>query len=126
MQAGIADLTACLNEELLCKSVTERSAKSNMSMEAGGILFDGFNEIYDAMFESSATHTYTPKGITAEQLSKVWRVSNEVAQQTLDVTKQLNRQDYDSTLSRRFSTNDCMLSYKILDSLFYTNTLYSK
>ena len=55
-------------------------------MEAGNILFGGFNDIDDGIFESSTTHTDTPKGITAEQLRKVWQVSNEVAQQKLDVT----------------------------------------
>ena len=76
MQSGIANLTACFNEELLCKSVTDRSEKSKISMDAGSIFFDGSNDIDDKMFESSATHADTPKGITAEQLSKVWLVSN--------------------------------------------------
>ena len=51
------------------------------------------------IFESSATHAYTPKGTTAEQWIKVWQVSNKVAQQTLDMTTNLNKQDTDSTLS---------------------------
>ena len=106
--------------------MTEREAKSKIATEAGSIFFDGFNAIDDKMFESSATHSDTPKGITADQLSKVWRVLNEVAQQTLDVTTQLNKKEDDSTLSRSFSTNDCMLRYMILDSLFYTDTFYNK
>ena len=126
MQSGIADLTSCFNEDLICKAVTERAEKSKISMEAGGIFFDGFNGIDEKMFEYSANHDDTPKGITVEQLRKVWRVSNEVAQKTLDVTKKLNKQDTDSTPSRHFSTNDRMLRYKILESLFYTDTFYSK
>ena len=59
--------------------MTEKAAKLKMSMEAGSILFDGFNDIDDKMFESSVTHADTPKGITVEQLRKVWRVLNEVA-----------------------------------------------
>ena len=55
-------------------------------MEAGSIFFDGFNEIDGIFFESYVTHADTPKVITAEQLSKLWRVSNEVAQQAMDVT----------------------------------------
>ena len=62
-------------------------------MEAGSIFFDSFNDIDEDIFESSTTHADTPMGITAEQLIKVWRVSNEVAQQTLDVTTQLNTKD---------------------------------
>ena len=42
------------------------------------------------------------------------------------MTTNLNNQDDDSTLSRIFSTNDLMLRYNILESLFYTDTLYSK
>ena len=126
MQAGIANFTACLNEELLCKVVTERAAKSKIAMESGIIFFGGFNDIGDKMFESSTIHAGKPKGITAENLSKVWRVLNEVSQQTLDVTTQLNNQDADSTLYCCFSTNDHMLRYKRLDSLFYTDTLYGK
>ena len=66
IQAGIADLMTCFNEELLCKAVTERAEKSKISMEADNIFFDGFNYIDDEMFESSATHDETTKGITAE------------------------------------------------------------
>ena len=95
-------------------------------MWAGNIFFGVFNDIDDEMFEYYATHADTSKGITAEQLRKVWWLSNEVAQQTLDVTTQLNKQDDYSTLSRSLSTNDCMLRYKSLDSLFYTDILYSK
>ena len=52
--------------------MTERAAKLKISMDAGSIFFDGFNDIYDKMFESSATHADTPTGITAEKLRKVW------------------------------------------------------
>ena len=76
MQAGIINLTACFNEELLCKALNEQSEKLKISIEAGNIFFDGFNDIDDKFFESSVTHADTPKGITAENLSKVWRVSN--------------------------------------------------
>ena len=39
---------------------------------------------------------------------------------------QLNRQSVDASLLRRFETNDCMLRYKRIDSLFYTDTFFSK
>ena len=40
--------------------------------------------------------------------------------------KQLNKQDADPNLSFCFSMNDCMLQYKRLYSLFYTDTFYIK
>ena len=79
MQAGIADLTACFNDEFLCTSGTERAEKSNIAMEDCIIFFGGFNDNDNGMFESSATHVDTPKGIATEQLRKFWWVSNEVA-----------------------------------------------
>ena len=50
MQAGISDLTTCFNEELLCKTMTERAAKFKIAMEAGIIFFDGFNDIDEKYF----------------------------------------------------------------------------
>ena len=82
----ITDLTASFNEELQCKAVTEQAEKSKIDMEARSFLFDGFNNNDDEMIESSATQAHTPKGINVEQLSKVWRLLNEVAQQKLYVT----------------------------------------
>ena len=66
MQDGIANLTACFNEELICKAVTEMAENSKIAMESGSIFFGGFNDIDDKMFEYSSTHADTTKGITAE------------------------------------------------------------
>ena len=44
----------------------------------------------------------------------------------MDVTTQLNKQDADASLARRFGTNDRMLRYRRINSLFYTDTFYSK
>ena len=45
-------------------------------MESGKISLDGFkNNEDDAIFELEATHAETPKGVTSEHLSKVWRIS---------------------------------------------------
>ena len=87
---------------------------------------DGFDDDKDdSIFELSAAHADTPKGVTAEHLSKFWRISDEAAQQTLDVTTQLNKQYVNASLSRRFGTNDQMLRYKRISSLFYTDTFFS-
>ena len=73
-----------------------------------------------------AAHAESPKGITAEHLRKVWRISEEVAQRTLDVTTQLNKQDADTSLSYRFGTNNRSLWYKRISSLFYNDIFFSK
>ena len=96
MQAGIADLTACFDDELIHRMANRCGEQSKVAIEAGSIVLDGLNDDDNEPFKSAAAHAKTPKGVTAEQLSKVWRVSNEVAQQTLEVTTQLNKQHADS------------------------------
>ena len=89
-------------------------------MESRNISLYGFNNNEDdAIFELAAAHAETPKGVTADHLSRVWRISEEVAQRTLDVTTKLNKQDADTSLSCHFGTNNQSLRYKRLSSLFY-------
>jgi len=71
----------------------------------------------------SAVTAAERNGISAEVLSKIWRIPIEQATRTLlDMTTQLDKQDADSSLSRIFGTNDCMIRYKRIKSLFYTDT----
>ena len=126
MQAAVADLTGYLDEELFRRAVTKRTEQSKIAMESGNITLEGFdNDEDEYIFELSAAHAETPKGVTAEHLSKVWRISDEAAQQTLEFTTQLNKKDVNSSLSRRFGTNNWVLQYKIILSLFYTDTFFS-
>ena len=64
------------------------------------------------------------KGISAEHLSKVWRIPHEDAARTLQVTTQRLRHDADSSLSRNFGTNDRAVRYKKLKSYFFSDTLF--
>ena len=126
MKAVVAYLTGCFDEELLRRAVTERGAKYKITMESGNIFLDGFkNNEDDAIFELAAAHSETPKGVTAEHLSKVWIISEEVSQRTLDVTTQLNKQDADTSLSCCFGKKIESLRYKRISSLFYTDTFFS-
>ena len=124
MQAAVADLTACLDEDLLNEAVSKRLAQSKIAMEAGSINVEAVPED-DGIFELSATQADTARGVTAEHLSRVWRVPLDDAKKTLEVTSQLSHQSTDASLSRRFGTNDRMLRYKRIDSLFYTDTFFS-
>ena len=66
MQARIANLSACLNEELFGKILTDRTVKGKLAMEVGSICIDNIcSNCDDLMFESSAAHAETPKGVTA-------------------------------------------------------------
>ena len=96
-------------------------------MEYGNTSLDGFkNNEDDAIFELAVAHAETPKVVTAEHLSKIWIISEEVSQLTLDVPTQLNKQDADTYLSRRFGKNDQSIRYKRISSLLYTDTFFIK
>ena len=69
MQAGIADITACFDEELLRRAVTEREEKSKVAMEAGDIFLDGFEDKHDPIFTTSAAHAEPQWRVTAKLLS---------------------------------------------------------
>ena len=58
---------------------------------------------------ASANHAEAPKGISADQLSKVWKIDLDSAKRNLDVTTQRCKRSDDLTLSRNYSTNDRML-----------------
>ena len=66
----------------------------------------------------SASHAEKPKGVTPEILMKFWRIDNTTAKQTINVMRQLARQDANTTLSRNFGTNDRMLRYRRIASYF--------
>lgn len=75
-------------------------------------------------FEAAAAHAEISKDVTKEMLAKVWRISEDEARRTLEVTTQLNRQGADTSLSRRAGTNDRMLRYKRIQSMFFMDTFF--
>ena len=79
-----------------------------------------------AYASTAATHAERPKGVNKELLMKVLRIPENEAWRTLQVTTQLNHQDADSNMSRRFGTNDRMLRYRRINSLFYSDTFHTK
>ena len=65
MEAGIVDLTACFDEELLQRAVTDRGARSKVAMESGNIFLDGFKDEDDLIFTTSVAHAEQQRGVTA-------------------------------------------------------------
>ena len=59
-----------------------------------------------------ASHARRSQGVDAVHLSKVWKISLDVAEQTLGITTQTSIHTDDPKLSRNYGTNDRMLRYK--------------
>ena len=94
-----------------------------MSMAAGGSILEASQDKNEYDKFISATHAERTKEILKEMLAKFWKISEDEVRRTLKVTSQLNHQDPDSCLSRKFGTNNCMLQYKRIDTHFFSDTL---
>ena len=86
---------------------------------------DHHNIMYTAMISGyiksickCSLHSWNdfPTGL-AERLAKLWRISEDDAQRTVEQTTQLGRNSANTTLSREFSTNNYA-------TRFYTNTMF--
>ena len=72
-------------------------------------LNDDTNEVLLDNSMASTAQAGKSRGVDHKHLSKIWRISHEDSQRTIDVTTQLSIQTDDPTLSRNYSTNDTML-----------------
>ena len=66
------------------------------------------------------------KGVNKIQLSKIWVVSEELASKDIDKNSQLCKHHADNSLSQQSSTNNIMLRYRIITSVFFTDTLLAQ
>ena len=64
-------------------------------------------------------------GISPRLLSKLWCVPENLAKETIAQSTQLCRHNADNYMSRNISTNDCMLRYRRLQSVFFTDTMFA-
>ena len=73
----------------------------------------------------SAMSAGTPRGPSAATLSKLWLISEPLAEKSLEQNTQLCRHNADNVMSRQFTTNDRMLRYRRLQSAFFTDTMFA-
>ena len=67
-------------------------------------LDDDTNEVLLDNFMASTAQAGKSRGVDPKDLSKIWRISHEDAQWTIDVTTQTSIQTDDPVLSRNYST----------------------
>ena len=73
----------------------------------------------------SAVHAGRHQGVNAKHLAKVWRIDEQTAKKTLNITSQKCVRTDNPKLSRNFSTNDRTLRYKHLKDHFFMDTLFA-
>ena len=128
----IQNINSCLNEDNLADALESLDISTAYGIAAGSTVDDCDDDLFITdvgAIVSEATSTFSalasnPRGVTAERLSKLWRISQEDAQRTIEQTTQLGRYSDNTTLTREFPTSDRALRYKrFIDSVFYTDTL---
>jgi hypothetical protein len=65
------------------------------------------------------------KGVDKAHLAKIWRINEDTAQKTIDITTQRSVRSDNPKLSRNYGTNDRMMRYKHLNEYFYMDTLFA-
>ena len=88
-------------------------------------LDDDTNEALLDNFMASTAQAGKTRGVDPKHLFKIWRISHEDAQMTIDVTTQTSTRTDDPTLSMNYSTNDRMLRYKRIKDFFFMDTFFA-
>ena len=127
IRAQVSDASCVFDPQVFQASVDAAIAKSKFSEAIGATMVnDEGCELFEAVekaFQASATAGKS-RGVSPELLSKVFRIDHDTAKRTLEVTTQLNKRDAHTSLSRTFGTNDRMLRYPRIDSIFFMDTFY--
>ena len=122
--------TSILEQIYLDDDSQDTSDDDNSSLDNSEDLFDPMeldddtNEVLDNLMASTA-QAGKSGGVDPKHLSKIWRISHEDAQRTIDVTTQTSIWTDDPVLSRNYSTNDRMLRYKRIKDFFFIDTFFA-
>lgn len=132
--AVVASVDPLLNEEEFQQRISAVHLDTSVGLAAGCMgpsVFDDDDYIFAKIGHSlevaaatiSAVAAGKSEGVSAEALSKCWRISHADAERTLRTTTQLIQHDVNSTLSRNFGTSDRALRYRRIESTFFMDTL---
>jgi hypothetical protein len=76
-------------------------------------------------YMASSTQASATKGVTAEYLSKVWRIDIDDAAMSIKANTQRCVRSTGANLNRNYSTNDRMLRYKRIHQHFFMDTFFA-
>jgi hypothetical protein len=134
VQCNVSSISRCLDEDQLADALEKLDINTAYGVAAGsavelGEVDDLFVEdiqakISEAAGVFSSLSSGESHGITAEKLAKIWRISQEDAQRTIETTTQLGKYSANTKLTRELTTSDRALRYKrFVDCVFFTDTL---
>ncbi len=132
---SLASISNIFVEEDFADAMGDLSVLTSFGIAAGSLTEAGLDDdlFYDdigaiisaAAATFSAVASGNQKGIPAERLSKIWRITPEEAQRTINSTSQLGRNSAETKLEREFGTGDRNIRYRrLVDSIFFTDTMF--
>ena len=134
IRAHVAATDEHIDEKLLDCALSDRLEFSNISMAIGSLTANCRScELFEANMEQAVTKMRAeigsttagqPKGVMPELLSKIWTIPFNMAEETLQVTSQLNRHGENTSLARNLGTNDRMMRYRRIKSQSFTDTFF--
>ena len=69
-------------------------------------------EVLDGLDQEVSAMATREKGVTPEQLSKIWSIDIETTKRTIELTSQYVKHTGNDHLKRRYLTNNRILQYK--------------
>ena len=121
-QIAIGSTVGMEPDEFLNHDADNSDLDKQGSEESVGMIDDLYD--LDQMFMSGVEAT-GGKGVGAHHLSKVWQISHEDAQWTLNVTSQHGNHPVNPQLSKNYGMNDRMLWCKRIKEYFYMDTFFA-
>ena len=115
---SVAAINPVLDPKQFANGLNDHVSYGNLGMAPGHLVSDP-NIVIGTAYQDK------PKGITAERLSKVFKVDDKTARRTLQVTTQKVKRVKDPTLDRNFSNNDRALRYRTIADHFFTDTMFA-
>ena len=96
---------------------------SNLEESLSDILSQ--DKIGEVMARINAATADKPHGVKPSVLSKLWSITEKLAEGAIDQNTQFCRVNADNIMSRQLSSNDRMLRYRRIESTFYTDTMFA-
>ena len=122
----------CDDSDLVANLMCNEVEKSKMKISIGATsmnskrceLFHAGTESCLDMSEVSSSKAVNFRTISKEELAKIWRIDEDLAEKAIQQNTHLNRRSASNDLSKQFSTNDRMLRYRRIQSQFFTDTFF--
>jgi len=128
-KSSIGSMNAGSNSPFLCEEQSDSpfDAASMDDQELIDAALDHLSTMDDTLDEIMAAGATAgqSKGVSAQHLSKVWRIDVPTAEKTIELTTQLNCRTHNPRLAKNYGTGDRMLRYKRIGSYFFMDTFFA-